>query len=119
MSPVGAIFVPFPPKTGTNMIHPPPQSLNLSTTYRIPLPYSHTVFQYVMNDEEMPKRRSFLTETLSRFSGVEVSRVGCIDFFIRSVFSKIEYAFARNQQFKVGSFAFGVHKLGKDFSHAL
>ena len=31
MSPVGAIFVPFPPKTGTNMLHPlPPQSLNLS-----------------------------------------------------------------------------------------
>ena len=31
MSPVGAIFVPFPPKTGTNMLHPlPPKSLNLS-----------------------------------------------------------------------------------------
>ena len=31
MSPVGSIFVPFPPKTGTNMLHPlPPQSLNLS-----------------------------------------------------------------------------------------
>ena len=28
-SPVGAIFVPFPPKTGTNLGHPrPPQSLN-------------------------------------------------------------------------------------------
>ena len=24
MSPVGAIFVPFPPKTGTNMLHPLP-----------------------------------------------------------------------------------------------
>ena len=24
MSPVGAIFVPFPPKTGTNMLHPRP-----------------------------------------------------------------------------------------------
>ena len=32
MSPVGAIFVPFPPKTGTNMLHPlPPKSLNLSS----------------------------------------------------------------------------------------
>ena len=31
MSPVGAIFVLFPPQTGTNMLHPlPPQSLNLS-----------------------------------------------------------------------------------------
>ena len=31
MSPVGAIFVPFPPKTGTNLLHPPPpQSLNRS-----------------------------------------------------------------------------------------
>ena len=31
MSPVGAIFVPFPPKTGTNMLHPLPlQSWNLS-----------------------------------------------------------------------------------------
>ena len=30
MSPVGATFVPFPPKTGTNLLHPrpPPQSLN-------------------------------------------------------------------------------------------
>ena len=30
MSPVGAIFVPSPPKTGTNLLHPrpPPQSLN-------------------------------------------------------------------------------------------
>ena len=29
MSPVGSIFVPFPPKTGTNLLHPrPPQSLN-------------------------------------------------------------------------------------------
>ena len=33
MSPVGAIFVPFPPKTGTNMLHYlPPQSLNLFLT---------------------------------------------------------------------------------------
>ena len=24
MSPVGSIFVPFPPKTGTNMLHPLP-----------------------------------------------------------------------------------------------
>ena len=31
MLPVGAIFVSFPPKTGTNMLHPlPPQLLNLS-----------------------------------------------------------------------------------------
>ena len=30
MSPEGAIFVPFPHKTGTNMLHPlPPQSLNM------------------------------------------------------------------------------------------
>ena len=29
MSPVGAIFVPFPLKTGTNLLHPrPPQLLN-------------------------------------------------------------------------------------------
>ena len=28
MSPVGAIFVPFPPKTGTNMLHPPPNRWN-------------------------------------------------------------------------------------------
>ena len=29
MSPVGATFVPFPPKTGTKLLHPrPPQSLN-------------------------------------------------------------------------------------------
>ena len=29
MSPGGAIFVPFPPKTGTNLLHPrSPQSLN-------------------------------------------------------------------------------------------
>ena len=24
MSPVGAVFVPFPPKTGTNLLHPRP-----------------------------------------------------------------------------------------------
>ena len=31
MSPVGAIFVPFPPKTGTNTLHPRhPQSLDWS-----------------------------------------------------------------------------------------
>ena len=46
-------------------------------------------------------------------------RVDCSDFFVRSVFSKIEDTFAWNQQFKVGSFAFGAHKLGRDFSHAL
>ena len=30
MSPVGAVFVQFPPKTGINLLHPrpPPQSLN-------------------------------------------------------------------------------------------
>ena len=29
MSPVGAIFVPFPPKTGKKLLHPrPPQSWN-------------------------------------------------------------------------------------------
>ena len=29
MSPVGDVFVPSPPKTGTNLLHPlPPQSLN-------------------------------------------------------------------------------------------
>ncbi|CAN0478298.1 unnamed protein product [Ascophyllum nodosum] len=40
MSPVGAIFVPFPPpKTGTNMLHPlPPQSLNLSAPSPAPAP---------------------------------------------------------------------------------
>ena len=27
MSPVGAIFVPFTPKTGTNMIHPRPPAI--------------------------------------------------------------------------------------------
>ena len=27
MSSVGAIFVPFPPKTGTNMLHPRPPAL--------------------------------------------------------------------------------------------
>ena len=27
MSPAGAIFVPFPPKTGTNMLHPRPPPL--------------------------------------------------------------------------------------------
>ena len=27
VSPVGAIFVPFPPKTGTNMLHPRPPSI--------------------------------------------------------------------------------------------
>ena len=74
----------------------------LATTYRIPLAYSHTVFQYAINDEELRKRR-----------------VDCTDFFIRSVFSKIEDTFAWNQQFKVGSFGFGAHKLGKDFSHVL
>ena len=33
MSPVGAIFVPFPPKTGTKLLQPPPtpQSLNGSS----------------------------------------------------------------------------------------
>ena len=31
MSPVGATFVPFPTKTGTNLLHPlPPQLLNCS-----------------------------------------------------------------------------------------
>ena len=34
MSPVGAIFVPSPLKTGTNLLHPlPPQSLNGSVAY--------------------------------------------------------------------------------------
>ena len=27
MSPVGTIFVPFPPKTGTNMLHPLPHPI--------------------------------------------------------------------------------------------
>ena len=27
MFPVGAIFVPFPPKTGTNMLHPRPPAI--------------------------------------------------------------------------------------------
>ena len=53
----------------------------LATTYRIPLAYLHNVFQYAINEEELPKRRSF----------------------------------ARNQQFKVGNFAFGTHKSGRDF----
>ena len=37
MSPEGAIFVPFPPKPGTNMLHPlpPPQSLNLSIVVKL------------------------------------------------------------------------------------
>ena len=37
MSPVGAIVVPFPPKTGTNLLHPrpPPQSLNGSDDARV------------------------------------------------------------------------------------
>ena len=36
MSPVGAIFVPFPLKTGTKLFHPrpPPQSLNGSNSNR-------------------------------------------------------------------------------------
>ena len=39
MSPVGAIFVPFPPKTGANMLHPlPPQSLNLPRHVSRPCP---------------------------------------------------------------------------------
>ena len=43
MSPVGAVFVPFPPNTGTNLLHPPPppQSLNGSweeATARSPNP---------------------------------------------------------------------------------
>ena len=34
MSPVGAIFVPCPPKTGKTMLHPlPPQLLNLSSNH--------------------------------------------------------------------------------------
>ena len=45
--------------------------------------------------------------------------VDCTDFFIRSVFSKIEDIFAWNQLFKVGRFDFGAHKFGRDFSHAL
>ena len=37
---VGAIFVPFPPKTGTNLLHPrlPPQSLNGSCLCVFPFP---------------------------------------------------------------------------------
>ena len=33
MFPLGVIFVPFPPKTGTNVLHPrpPPESLNWSS----------------------------------------------------------------------------------------
>ena len=46
----------------------------LATTYRIPLTYSHTVFQYAINDEELRKMRSFLAEILFRFGGVEVSK---------------------------------------------
>ena len=40
MSPVGAIFVPFPPKTGTNLLHPrpPPQLLNGSKLARFGVP---------------------------------------------------------------------------------
>ena len=53
----------------------------LGTTYRIPLAYSHTVFQYVINDKELREKRSF----------------------------------AKNQQFKVGIFAFGTHKSARDF----
>ena len=37
MSPVGTIFVPFPPKTGNNLLHPRPcQSLNGLCTYLQP-----------------------------------------------------------------------------------
>ena len=44
----------------------------LATTYRIPLAYSHTVFQYAINDEELHKRSFFLAEIPFRFPGVEL-----------------------------------------------
>ena len=47
-----------------------PTSEKLATTYRILLAYSHTVFQYAINDEELRKRRSFLVKILFRFPGV-------------------------------------------------
>ena len=46
MSPVGAIFVSFPPKTGTNMLHPrpPPKSLNWSVEHAVGLLQSYSYF---------------------------------------------------------------------------
>ena len=42
----------------------------LATTYRIPLAYSHTVFQHAMIDVAL-RKRSLLAEILFRVSGVE------------------------------------------------
>ena len=42
--------------------------------YRIPLAYSHTVFQYAITDVELRKRRAFLAKILFRFPGVEASK---------------------------------------------
>ena len=43
-----------------------------ATTYRIPLAFSYTAFQYTTNDVVLRTRRSFLAEILFRFSGVEL-----------------------------------------------
>ena len=67
-------------------------SEKLATTYRIPLAYSHTVFQYAIRGDP---------------------------FWLKYCSASLELAFAWNQQFKVGSFAFGALKLGMDFPHAL
>ena len=43
------------------------------TTYRIPLAFLYTVFQYAINEAVVRKKRSFLSKILVRFPGVELS----------------------------------------------
>ena len=44
-----------------------------ATTYRIPLAFLYTVFQYAINDVVLRTNRYFLAEILFRFFGVEPS----------------------------------------------
>ena len=43
-----------------------------ATTYRTPLAFSCTVFQYAINDVVVRMKRSCLAEILFRFSGVDL-----------------------------------------------
>ena len=89
LSPVGAVFVPFPLKTGTNMVNPfPPQSLNLSLPLH-PAERHLLVAELervqVMGDKDpnfFSARASHL-ETTMRAVGIEKDASEIVQFILR------------------------------------
>ena len=70
MSPVGAIFVPFPPKTGTNMLHPRPrpQSLNWSGSKGSRYYYYYIKLQFVVEDMVLPREIKWTKRQIKPFT---------------------------------------------------